>query len=352
MLGGTPPSDALIPGNYSPVQPFTNLVGCPLNGPWVFSIYDLWSGDNGFICDWWIDFRPGLSPGAVQFTPSIGFTDSDSASWSGEGLFPETGNPAICLAIPTSTGPHTYTFAVTNNFGCSYDTSLNVMVGPGDFGSLVISGDTAVCGNDEVTLSAPPGFDGYAWSNGLTTPTVDVGGGIYTVELTLGNCSIVTEPFEVNSLQPPETPQITWNNMMLSSTVASAYQWFLYGTPIDGATGQSFFPTDNGSYTVEVTDLNSCTALSDPYLINALAIGSAQVSRPTISPQPANGSIIVSGLLAGPFYRIFDMQGHLLLAGPMQSSPQLIRVDMLSSGMYVLEITDQQELWRSRVLVE
>jgi hypothetical protein len=288
----------------------------------------------------------------VQFTPSIGFTDSDSASWSGEGLFPETGNPAICLAIPTSTGPHTYTFAVTNNFGCSYDTSLNVMVGPGDFGSLVISGDTAVCGNDEVTLSAPPGFDGYAWSNGLTTPTVDAGGGIYTVELTLGNCSIVTEPFEVNSLQPPETPQITWNNMMLSSTVASAYQWFLYRTPIDGATGQSFFPTDNGSYTVEVTDLNSCTALSDPYLINALAIGSAQVSRPTISPQPANGSIIVSGLLAGPFYRIFDMQGHLLLAGPMQSSPQLIRVDMLSSGMYVLEITDQQELWRSRVLVE
>ncbi|MFN3876496.1 MAG: PKD domain-containing protein, partial [Flavobacteriales bacterium] len=45
MPGGTPSNNALIPGTYSTVQPWSNLQGCPLNGTWTFTSLDLWGAD-------------------------------------------------------------------------------------------------------------------------------------------------------------------------------------------------------------------------------------------------------------------------------------------------------------------
>ncbi|MCU0673282.1 MAG: hypothetical protein MUE69_10875 [Myxococcota bacterium] len=54
-LGGT--ADMLPPGDYSTSDPFTNLIGTPLNGRWTLSVTDLWGADNGYIFDWSISFN-------------------------------------------------------------------------------------------------------------------------------------------------------------------------------------------------------------------------------------------------------------------------------------------------------
>ena len=46
---------ALAPGIYEAVQSFNNLLGCSLNGEWIFQSTDLWAADNGFICNWTIN---------------------------------------------------------------------------------------------------------------------------------------------------------------------------------------------------------------------------------------------------------------------------------------------------------
>ena len=120
--------NALISGTYSSVQPFSQLLGCPLNGAWTFTSTDLWGADNGTICGWSINFDPSIIPEATQFTPEIGITDNDSAWWSGPELMLDPNNPLIGSASPTAPGSYDYTFNVTDNFGCSYDTTITITV--------------------------------------------------------------------------------------------------------------------------------------------------------------------------------------------------------------------------------
>ncbi|MBK8226008.1 MAG: PKD domain-containing protein [Flavobacteriales bacterium] len=123
MPGGTPTNNALIPGTYSSVQPLNNLVGCPLNGTWTFSVSDLWAIDNGFLCSWNINFNPALYPDLIDFTPVI--TDG---AWTGPGVVPNPNDPFQASITPTVPGTYDYTFTVTDDFGCSYDTAITVTV--------------------------------------------------------------------------------------------------------------------------------------------------------------------------------------------------------------------------------
>ncbi len=129
-LGGTPPNQSLNPGTYQPVQPFTNLLGCPLNGEWTYQSTDMWGADNGFICSWSITFDPAIIPDATQFTPSIGTSSSDSAAWTGPGIVLDPLVPLHATATPTGPGDYTYAFAVTDDFGCTYDTTVTITVPP------------------------------------------------------------------------------------------------------------------------------------------------------------------------------------------------------------------------------
>ena len=64
--GGTLPA-----GNYTPYEPFSDLIGCPLNGEWTITVTDLWPIDNGFIFSWGIQFDETLYPSIEQFTPQF-----------------------------------------------------------------------------------------------------------------------------------------------------------------------------------------------------------------------------------------------------------------------------------------
>ena len=128
MQGGSPPNNSLIPGTYSSVQPFSNLVGCPLNGTWTFTSTDLWGADNGFICSWSLNFDPSIIPAVTQFTPIPGVTTSDSAYWTGPAMVLDPTNPLVATATPNAPGDYDYTFTVIDNFGCTYDTTVTITV--------------------------------------------------------------------------------------------------------------------------------------------------------------------------------------------------------------------------------
>lgn len=352
MLGGTPPRSALIPGDYSSVQPFTNLIGCPLNGPWTLSIYDLWAADNGYICDWWIDFAPGLSDSVIHFTPTIGFTNPDSAYWSGDGFVPNSENSSEGMAVPADLGLHAYSYTVTNNFGCTYDTTLTVQVAIIPV-PVLISGDSTTCGNAHVLLSAPEGYDSYRWQYSYqTSQQLLVGPGTFTVTVTLGSCEAESEPFVVLATAPAETPAITQQDLLLVSSEALAYQWFLDDVPIDGAVDQTLEPVANGLYTVEITDANGCQAVSDSYPFTTLGIEATVGGGLLLHPQPARDVLLLSGARTGSAYRLFDLGGQLLLKGSVTGSPQQIRVEGLAPGFDVLELRQDQQGGRWPVIVE
>lgn len=157
MNAGTPATSALIPGTYSSVQPWSNLVGCPLNGNWTFRVCDHLLIDNGFICDWSIDFNPSLFPDLVSFTPVYG-ADADSSFWSGPHITSLSANADQACVSPPTPGNYDYTYTVIDNFGCTYDTTLTVTVTPGP---------VVDAGPDQVTCGTPVQLGATMVSGGL-----------------------------------------------------------------------------------------------------------------------------------------------------------------------------------------
>ena len=124
------PGNSLEPGTYEPVGTFNSLIGCPLNGIWTYQSTDFLGADNGFICSWSINFDPSIIPDVTQFTPVLGVTVTDSATWTGPDLTLDPSDPLSGTATPSGAGDYNYTFSVIDNFGCSYDTTITVTIPP------------------------------------------------------------------------------------------------------------------------------------------------------------------------------------------------------------------------------
>jgi len=116
-------------GTYQSVQPFSNLIGCPLNGDWSFSVCDMQPQNSGFLCDWNIAFDPILSAPGISFTPTFNYASNDSTAWVADPTitYQSANGDSIC-AIPTVSGNKSYTYKAINDFGCAYDTTLSVKV--------------------------------------------------------------------------------------------------------------------------------------------------------------------------------------------------------------------------------
>jgi gliding motility-associated-like protein len=219
-VAGTPPSNSLNPGTYQSVQPLSNLIGCPLNGEWIYQSTDLWGADNGFICSWSINFDPSIIPDVTQFTPSWG-SGSDSSSWTG-GTTPDYISANGDTIIFTATAPGTYPFEyqITDNFGCSYDTTVFVTI---DEPFVVDAGpDQTIC-NDPVqleatvvgaatsctwTLQMDDSF-GDGWNGANITVTVD---GVPTNYTCTGSQTIVTFPVQAGDVITLNYSPGTWES--------------------------------------------------------------------------------------------------------------------------------------------
>lgn len=120
-------SGTLPSGTYQSVQAWENLIGCPLNGTWTIQICDMWGADDGYIFDWGMAFNPNLYGELLQFTPDYG-SGCDSTYWTGPFIVDtDDGCDFIGIQID-NTGSYEYTYTVTNNFGCTFDTTITVNV--------------------------------------------------------------------------------------------------------------------------------------------------------------------------------------------------------------------------------
>ncbi|MCB0543086.1 MAG: gliding motility-associated C-terminal domain-containing protein, partial [Saprospiraceae bacterium] len=149
-VGGTLPA-----GDYSPYQPFSGLVGCPLNGEWTITVTDLWPIDNGYIFSWGIKFKDALYPNIETFTPAI-----DSWNWNSHPtIFYAT--PDSISATPQNGGTAGYVFTVNDAFGCSWDTLISIPVYPFTHPAChtcqenyALLQDTTICESEPVSLNA------------------------------------------------------------------------------------------------------------------------------------------------------------------------------------------------------
>jgi gliding motility-associated-like protein len=194
----------------------------------------------------------------VTLGPDVSFCTGDSATF-------DAGTSWVSIGWPDSShsqfytvqNPGNYVVLVSDSNGCKDSDTVLVVVNPLPLVDLGPS--DSICANGTRTLDAGAGFATYLWSNGATTQTISVGPGTYGVVVTDSfGCTNSSELVYHIPYPTLAAPSIDGNQDLLTSSVAPNYQWLLNGVPIVNANGPTYVPTQDGNYSVLVTDPYSC----------------------------------------------------------------------------------------------
>ncbi|ABG60164.1 T9SS type A sorting domain-containing protein [Cytophaga hutchinsonii] len=222
---------------------------------------------------------------SIQPSGNLTFCTGDSVrldATSGTGLSYEwflngTAVPGMNSRTQTIKTSGDYTVRVYNSIGCA-DTSaaFNIHVYTVPPNTVTYSGPLEFCAGGQVTLSAAedPAFL-YQWRK--NNVTVASGGnsasysvttsGTYTVVVSINaKCTSTSGPHTV-TVKPMVKPVITVDNEFISTASFLSYQWYKNGSPVAGAVNQIYKVTENGQYSLQVSDVSTCSAEADPVTV-------------------------------------------------------------------------------------
>ncbi|MDP3461617.1 MAG: ice-binding family protein [Bacteroidales bacterium] len=179
-------------------------------------------------------------------------------------------NGAITQSITVSISGN-YSVTVTDINGCSATSPITVVtVNPLPIVTITADGPLAFCDGESVTLTSSPG-ESYLWSTGAITQSILVTmAGSYSVTMTdINGCSgtspitiVIVYPLPIAIITPTgPTEFCEGGSVTLVSSPAILYAWS------NGGTTQAISVQTSGDYTVTVTDLNGCSATSEPITI-------------------------------------------------------------------------------------
>ena len=123
-------------GVYLPDGDFNQFAGCPINGNWTITVQDNQGIDDGYIFSWGIYFNASLYPESEGYQNYI-----VTESWASDPTIISGQNDTLIVIQPSVAGITNYTYNVTDNFGCNYDTTVSFVVLP----RPAIFSDTAIC---------------------------------------------------------------------------------------------------------------------------------------------------------------------------------------------------------------
>jgi hypothetical protein len=187
------------------------------------------------------------SGNTATLTANAGFVDYN---WSNTTL----GNSITV----TPNAQTTYTVTATDANGCTSTDEITIAVNSAL--TIQISGNKVICNGSSTTLTADLGYASYIWSNGQTTPILTTNiADTYTVTVTdisgcTGTASITTEAQIAPDPMINEDPYECNNQLVLNVQQGFAnYEWSIGG----GTT--SITVSQDGEYSITVTDINGCT---------------------------------------------------------------------------------------------
>jgi uncharacterized repeat protein (TIGR01451 family) len=138
---------------------------------------------------------------------------------------------------------------------------------------------------------------------------------------------------------------LSWDGLDLQvAQTGASYQWLDCNNglaPIAGATTQSYSPTANGSYAVEISSGN-CTTISNCYDLTNVSINNSQaISDIRLYPNPTKNQITIDfgAWQEEVNIRLMGLDGRLIKELNSQASNQAqMELGELPQGLYLLEV--------------
>jgi len=202
---------------------------------------------------------------------------------------------------------------VTSSVGCA---TQNVVIVPNVNAPIGIAGNVA----DNISCTVPSGYIGltinpvdtsyvYTWSNGATTDSLsNLSGGTYLVTVTLGLTCIALDTFDIidqasapNLAVSSVSTSCDFNNGTIDLTVSNGSAPFAYLWS-NGATDEDLSNLPPGTYSVTVTGVNTCSAVSSATILNntvSLNVNGTPVENSSCAA--GNGSVDIAVAPAGTY---------------------------------------------------
>lgn len=255
----------------------------------------------------------------------------------------------------------TYSLSIDDGSGCkSRSKSVEITVHHLPDLAIRTVGKYPICEGDSINLelSGSLGFSTYEWSTGEKTRKIKIKElGEYTLIATTSEGCKATATFNVITAPIPQKPIITrLSPIILQSSEAKGYQWYLDGKPIKDSTKRTITITEYGDYSVEIFDDNNCSNISDPLKIVSSVNDLANEPAIKINPNPTSGkfSIYLSNLTDEfVFIEISNILGvNYLDSRHDLSGNNLINFDIshLSNGVYFLKIKSRTLNYTEKII--
>ena len=274
--------------------------------------------------------------------------------------------------VTSSMNNNQYNVVITG--ACGSTTSSNATLTVNASPAVTANGPAAaVCAGSSITLTGS-GAVSYTWDNGVTddvpftidaTNTYTVTGtdvnnceGTASITVTVNAAPVVTLSADDTQLTEGETATLT----ATSNPAAASYVWYRNGNVVAGATGATLtvLHTELGSYTVEATDANGCSATSA-----AVEIVAGTTAFAFITPNANNGTFKVhfrnEGFQAPTrILNIYDEKGRLMhqqvrtVNYAVTTDVIDVSVPMLSKGSYwvVLSESNGRRLKSGKLIIQ
>lgn len=197
--------------------------------------------------------------------------------WSPAG---EVSNPTSPVVSVTPTVTTTYTVTATETGGCS--VSADVTVNVDTIAQVEFGDDVNLCPeNAPYTLGVPGGpYTTYIWSNGLTTPTIQVSTtDSFSVTVTNSACTFESDTIAVIFYQPVN-PDLNDTGYCAGTTLSigiadTSYTNVLWSS---GSTNDTVVIGAPGTYYYTANDSNGCAVFSDTITVTEYLSPTANIT--------------------------------------------------------------------------
>ncbi len=298
-----------------------------LRNPWRYSFDrlngDLWIGDVGQNAWEEVDHWPSGSGGGPNF------------GWRcREGFVP---TPGVSQTGCSSDGPFTEPVAAFNHGSQGWCSVIGGYVYRGSFqhlyGKYIF---TDYCSGDFITFGPNYEVDTLLLTNnsGYSGFGEDQHGELYVSDVDHGTVKKIVDAC------PMPDPVASFDGTTLTSTAGNNWQWLLNGAPVQGATGQSYVPQQNGTYQVRVGFGPPCILVSEGVLVNSLGVVEHGTFQPLVYPQPAQSRLDLRYDGVKPSYSVMllDVLGKTIQIMEWPGANALLSLDVsgLAPGSYLL----------------
>ncbi|MGV6862526.1 MAG: T9SS type A sorting domain-containing protein [Putridiphycobacter sp.] len=322
------------------------------------SLYVMDASGNSSTCmmDIMIDGSAAITIDSVSVTDPTcyGQCDGELVVYSANASTFSIDNGASFQADSIFTGlcAGSFDIVVENAGGCSATTTATLA----EPDSILINGSVTDAGcsgepTGSINVNTTGGTPAYtfAWQSGQTTESIsNVVAGNYTLTVTDADGCTASQSYTVNSTTTIDNT-VSVNGITLTSNENGpgvVYEWVTCPdlSAISGENGQSFTPTQNGSYAVMLT-AGSCLDTSDCIQITNIGLNeNGPLTAVEVYPNPTSGQINISLPVGNESVNIIvmDLNGKVVKQMTTKNETTTLNLEALENGIYFISVNTNE----------